>query len=104
MMNKCTILLLMAIIGSVFSTAIGQERPPIQRMGNAVISPEVGDDGTVTFRYVAPNAKEVIVSGELDGNVYPMTPDTNGVWSVTIGPLSPDIYTYSFFCRRYYGA
>ncbi|MCJ7813555.1 alpha/beta hydrolase-fold protein [bacterium] len=75
-----------------------QERPPTQRsgMGSAVISPEVGADGTITFRYLAPNAKEIIVSGELDGKVYPMTKDTSGVWSVMIGPLPPDIYTYSF--------
>ncbi len=25
-----------------------------------------------------------------------MTKGTDGVWSVTIGPLAPDIYTYAF--------
>ncbi len=95
MMKKNAILLLMVIMGSVFSTTMGQERSPMQRR-SAVVSPEVGEDGTITFRYLAPNAKEVIVSGELDGNAYPMAQDTSGIWSVTIGPLPPDIYTYSF--------
>ena len=35
-------------------------------------------------------------SGELDGKPHPLTKGDNGVWSVTIGPLAPDIYTYTF--------
>ena len=38
----------------------------------------------------------VVASGELDGKPHPMTKGADGVWSVTIGPLAPDIYTYSF--------
>ncbi len=64
--------------------------------GPQVVSPEVGADRTVTLRYLAPNATEVTVSGELDGQTYPLTKGENGVWSVTIGPLAPDIYTYAF--------
>jgi len=64
--------------------------------GGAANSPEVGADRKVTFRYSAPNAQQVTVSGELDGKSYPMTKGENGVWSVTVGPLPPDIYTYSF--------
>jgi enterochelin esterase-like enzyme len=64
--------------------------------GSLVISPEVGTDRSITFCYTAPNAKEVIVSGELDGKTYPMKKDEKGIWSVTVGPLPPDIYTYSF--------
>jgi enterochelin esterase family protein len=64
--------------------------------GPAVVSPEVGADKTVTLRYLAPNATQVTASGELDGKPHPMTKGENGIWSVTIGPLPPDIYTYSF--------
>lgn len=64
--------------------------------GPAVVSPEVGADRTVTLRYLAPNAREVTASGELDGKPHPLTKGDNGIWSVTIGPLAPDIYTYSF--------
>ncbi len=69
----------------------GQPQP-----ANVVVSPEVSDDGKITFRLSAPNAESVIVTGELDGKDHPMTKDNNGIWSVTVGPLVPDIYTYSF--------
>lgn len=64
--------------------------------GPQIVSPEVGADKTVTLRYLAPNATSVVASGELDGKDHPLTKGENGVWSVTIGPLAPDIYTYSF--------
>src|SRR5262245_11822003 len=66
------------------------------RGGPPVISPEVKDDKTVTLRYRAPNAKEVTLIGELDGKTYPMTKADTGIWSVTIGPLAPDVYNYQF--------
>ena len=64
--------------------------------GPQVVSPEVGADKTITFRYAAPNATQVTVNGELDGKPYPMTKGADGVWTVKVGPLAPDIYTYSF--------
>ena len=64
--------------------------------GPVVVSPEIGPDRTVTLRYLAPNATQVTASGELDGKPHPMTKGTDGIWSVTIGPLAPDIYTYAF--------
>jgi enterochelin esterase family protein len=67
----------------------GNQVPP-------VISPEVRADRTITLRYRAPNATQVTASGELDGKPHPMTKNADGVWEVTIGPLAPDIYTYSF--------
>lgn len=68
---------------------IGSSRP-------AVVSPEVRDDRTVTLRYLAPNATQVTVSGEIDGQSHSMTKGADGVWSVTLGPLLPDIYTYRY--------
>jgi enterochelin esterase family protein len=50
----------------------------------------------VTLRFRAPNAKQVTLVGELDGRTHPMTRDESGVWSVTIGPLAPDVYNYQF--------
>lgn len=64
--------------------------------GPTVVSPEVGADRTITFRYLAPSASQVTVSGELDGKPYPMTKGADGIWTVQVGPLAPDIYTYSF--------
>jgi enterochelin esterase-like enzyme len=62
----------------------------------AVRSPEVTSDRRVTFRLSAPAAQQVTVAGELDGKPHPMTKGPDGVWSVTVGPLEPDIYTYAF--------
>jgi len=66
------------------------------RGGPAYVSPEVGADGSITVRLFAPNAQQVTASGELDGKPHPMTKGEDGIWSVTVGPLPPDIYTYSF--------
>ena len=66
------------------------------RGGPQVASPEVKADNTITFRLVAPEAEQVVVAGELDGKPHPMTKGDDGVWSVTVGPLAPDIYTYAF--------
>jgi enterochelin esterase family protein len=60
------------------------------------VSPEVSAERTVTLRLFAPNAKQVSAAGELDGQPHPMTRGADGVWSVTVGPLAPDIYTYAF--------
>jgi enterochelin esterase-like enzyme len=60
-----------------------------------IISPEVSADGRVTFRFRAPNAKEVSVAMEGYGKPQPMTKDERGVWSVTTEPLVPDYYGYS---------
>ena len=69
-----------------------------QRGGGApqFVSPEVSTDRSVTLRLYAPNAKSVTASGELDGKPHPLTKADNGVWSVRVGPLVPDIYTYAF--------
>jgi enterochelin esterase family protein len=64
--------------------------------GPQIVSPEVRADRTITFRFSAPNAKEVVLIGELDGKTHPMTRDERGVWSVTVGPWPPDVYNYQF--------
>lgn len=64
--------------------------------GPALVSPEVRADRTVTFRFRAPDAKEVTLVGELDGRTYPMTKGDDGVWTVTVGPWAPDVYNYQF--------
>jgi enterochelin esterase family protein len=64
----------------------------------ALRSPEVHPDRTVTFRLRAPQATAVELVGEvLQGKPpQPMTRDNEGVWSVTIGPLPPEIWIYNF--------
>jgi enterochelin esterase family protein len=60
-----------------------------------LISPEVHSDKRVTFRLRAPNAVEVALDREGATRV-PMQKDQQGTWSVTVGPLDPDFYGYSF--------
>lgn len=59
-------------------------------------SPEVNTDHSITFRYYSRNAKQVILKGEFLKSPVSLTSDTSGIWSVTVPPVKPDIYPYSF--------
>jgi len=70
-----------------------------RRPGRAPVrSPEVHADGTITFRVYAPGASSVSVGGDMiQGQPRrPLTKDSAGVWSVTMGPFAPDLYDYTF--------
>jgi enterochelin esterase family protein len=59
-------------------------------------SPEVHSDRKVTFRLQAKDASKVELSGQfLKGN-QPMQKDGSGVWSITVGPVEPNLYPYNF--------
>ena len=60
------------------------------------VSPEIAADGRVTFRLRAPNAGKVTVSGQFLKAPAAMTKDAAGVWTVTVGPVAPELYEYSF--------
>ena len=68
----------------------------------AVVSPEVLPDHRVTFRIQAPKAIGSHPARRLDGGdaAEKLTKDDEGVWSVTVGPLVPDFYSYSLHRRR----
>src|SRR5437899_4393008 len=82
-------ILFLALTASSQNTRSQTQPPP-------VVSPEVHADRSVTFRFRAPNAKEVAVSIEGSSKPLPMQKDDQGVWSVTTDPLAPDYYGYSF--------
>lgn len=65
------------------------------RMFRAVRSPEVHGDGSVTFRFYAPGAKNVLLARD-GGTPVKMSQDGSGSWSLTTAPLAPDFYTYFF--------
>jgi enterochelin esterase-like enzyme len=92
MRKKCTSqLLLLFVLLFISSFTLGQSsRGPI------VVSPEIHSDGKITFRYQAPSAKEVKLSAQFEKGPVTMLKDTNGTWSVTVGPINPDIYPYNF--------
>src|SRR5436190_23701542 len=74
---------------SVFLALQGQAGP--------LVSPDVQADRKVTFRLRAPKAAEVVLNGEWKGGgKLAMTKDEQGVWTLTVGPLEPDLYGYSF--------
>jgi enterochelin esterase-like enzyme len=61
-----------------------------------VISPDIAPDHHVTFRLRAPNARSVTLTGPFTPRPLPLTKDAAGLWTVTVGPLEPEIYDYSF--------
>lgn len=65
---------------------------------SALHSPEVHPDRTVTLRFLAPDAAQVDVVGEiLQGKrSKAMTKGEDGIWTVTLGPLPPEIWSYNF--------
>lgn len=70
--------------------------------GTEIISPEIHEDHSVTFRVQAPQAEEVKLSGDwlpvegwVPGSVI-MQKDDNGLWSHTTDVLDPELYGYAF--------
>jgi enterochelin esterase family protein len=62
----------------------------------AVRSPEISADRQVTFRIRAARASEVRVNGQWPNGSAAMTNGSNDVWSVTVGPVEPGVWEYSF--------
>ncbi len=83
----CHIFFLFAVFGIVSVSA--QQR-------RNIVSPEIHKDNTVTFRFAAPQAEQVELSGQFLSKNLSMSKDENGIWSVTTTPVKPDIYPYNF--------
>ena len=68
------------------------------QQGPQVVSPEVNADRTVTLRLYAPKAAQVTVTGELTNGATPppMTKGDDGIWTITMAAVPPDVYTYAF--------
>ena len=85
----------LSMLGVLFTA---QDKPaptsPL-RLPAPLVSPEVHPDGSVTFRFRAPNAVDVRLARE-GSEPVPMRKDDQGVWTATTSPLSPDFYGYSF--------
>jgi enterochelin esterase family protein len=89
-MKSHAALILMAAV----CAAQGQQPPTV---ADRVVSPEVSG-GRVTFHIYAPKAESVTLNGDWMklGDKVGLTKDNEGVWSVTVGPLEPQVYLYSF--------
>jgi enterochelin esterase family protein len=89
---------LLVLVTSQLS-AQAPQRPPATP-NDTLKSPEVLSDGRIVFRIYAPKASEVTVSGDWIsqglGTGGKLTRDEQGVWSLTVGPLPADFYSYAF--------
>ena len=75
-----------------------------------IVSPEIHADRSVTFRFLAPQADSVLVTGDFLPTVKQQSPygeidvpgkaaltrDANGVWTYHSAPLAPELYGYAF--------
>ncbi len=95
------VVILTAVVLTSTVPAQQTERAPRLRgpRGPQVVSPEVSEDGRITFRILAPKAQAVRLIGTDipdNGRGAEMTKGTNGVWEVTLGPIEPGAYRYNF--------
>lgn len=79
-------------------TKITPPRPAFQ-MGPTIVSPEIQSDNKVIFRLLAPKAATVTISGDWmkgwNASESLLKNDT-GMWTITVGPLKPELYSYTF--------
>lgn len=81
----------------VIICALGlQTQPAEAQRRQRILSPEVKNDRTVTFRFHAPRAHQILVSVEYLGGLRPLRLGENGIWEVTLGPFEPELYSYNF--------
>jgi len=84
------IIYLLFIVIAICQSAVSQQRAPY------VVSPDVHKDKSVTFRFLAPNAQQVLLDAQFLDAKQPLTKDATGVWSITVPNINPDIYPYCF--------
>jgi enterochelin esterase-like enzyme len=86
-----------AVLMVLTTQSIGAQEAPWWR--RPVVSPEINPDNSVTFRIFAPKSGEVTIRGgwmQGWGAGEAMVKNDTGLWALTVGPLEPEIYTYSF--------
>jgi len=91
-------IVLLALLWTSFASLSGQRRNP-------VVSPELSKTNELTFRLFAPKAEEVKIYGEWltsYTDLTPMVKNDTGLWSVTVGPVDPEIYGYFFLVDGLY--
>lgn len=90
-------LLFLALLIAFVGNARAQETIMFNT-GN-IVSPEIKNGQTVTFRFLAPNAQKVEVEGSFlkQNRRAALTKDERGVWSFTTEVLQPEMHTYCFY-------
>lgn len=87
-----------ALAFSAPAPVLAQSSPYSSSGPQRLASPETSPAGEVVFRLYAPNANQVLVQGDWPGGGAGVTMNkgADGVWSASVGPLAPDLYTYAF--------
>lgn len=106
MKNQTTLLLVFAILFININTYSQQALWG----GQQIVSPEIHQDNSVTFRLFAPEVTAVQITGDflppekmqtpygemdIPGKAE-LTKDEKGIWSFTTNSLNPELYGYSF--------
>jgi enterochelin esterase-like enzyme len=71
---------------------------PAFRMPPRIVSPEILPDNKVTFRVYSRDASKITVSGEWQagfGASEALVKNDTGMFSLTVGPLKPELYGYT---------
>ena len=87
------VFLFVGFFGLLLSTAFAQFQQ------DPVISPDIHDNGSVTFRIMAATADSVKISGSWMsgfGASENLEKGEDGVWEINIDDLTPDYYNYSY--------
>ena len=72
---------------------------PAFRMPVTLKSAEILPDNSVTFRLLSKDASSVAVSGDWMpgfGASVPMVKNDTNLWTLIVGPLKPELYSYTF--------
>lgn len=59
-------------------------------------SPIINSDKTVEFSLYAPKAENVNLLSTIQPESIPLIKAENGLWSISVGPIIPEIYHYQF--------
>jgi enterochelin esterase family protein len=84
---------------NIFAGPQAQDKPQIPSFAPTLglVSPDVLPDNRVIFRLSAPKAAEVVLNGDWpNGRDIRLAKDDQGLWSVTVGPLDPEFWGYTF--------
>ncbi|MEA3460982.1 MAG: alpha/beta hydrolase-fold protein [Bacteroidota bacterium] len=96
---KKQIFLILAMLTCIGSSVVAQQAIG---GGQEILSPEIHENGTVTFRLKAPKAEVVKLSGDwmpregfIPGSLL-MEKDEKGTWTYTTEAMEPELYGYAF--------
>ena len=83
--------LALAALAAAWLAAIAPAQPR-----QAIDSPWVGESGRITFRVLAPEARALALNAPWAGGRTPLERGERGIWSLTVGPVPPGIYSYTY--------